>query len=229
MDCQPTSMVDKGDAGFGPRLHTLLLLIPTLLLLGSCTGSAPATTPPEVIGDKWPPAAPKHPERLATPLPSGADPLVWWKATFFDPLPPSIYPDQAMATLAHNLITQTNKARADNGLPAVSEDLLLDRVAQAHAVDQGIRDYWNHKNPEGMGSHDRVMAASGITVTAGAENSAVESIVAGDTAQVVITAFLNHPGHRELLLNPAVTKVGFGVYRYAPGEFTFVVQLLMAY
>jgi uncharacterized protein YkwD len=124
---------------------------------------------------------------------------------------------------------ETNRRRVDNGLLAVSEDKMLDRVAQAHAVDEATRDYWNHLNPEGMGSHARVMAASGITVTAGGENSAVSDSMGNQTAVQVIHSFEHHPGHRELLLSTAVQRIGIGLYQYAPGEQVHIIQLLMTY
>jgi uncharacterized protein YkwD len=208
-----------------PRFFAALL---AALLLTACSGS-PSTTPPN-LAPHWPPDNPAHPERLASPLPAGADPLVWWKATFFDTLPSEVYPDSYAAKVAASLIKETNKTRANNGgLPPVVEDPLLDRVAQAHAIDEATRDYWNHKNPEGMGSHARVLAASGITVTAGAENSSVSDTLNDVTAGTVVVSFLHHVGHRELLLNKDVRRIGVGIYRYAPDEQVHIIQLLMDY
>lgn len=219
------------DALAGGWLHNFQRLFAGLfgaLLLTACSGSGSPETIPGPI-THWPPDEPGKPERLATPLPEGADPLAWWKSTFFDPLPSSIYSDGYTAKVAAALIKETNERRADNGVQPVLEDNLLDRVAQAHAIDEATRDYWNHRNPEGMGSHARVLAASGITVTAGGENSAVADVLGSHTASQVIRSFEFHPGHRELLLNPDVQRIGIGVYQYAPDEQVHIIQLLMAY
>jgi uncharacterized protein YkwD len=201
-------------------------LILSAVLLASCTsGSAPEG--PQVGRPGWPPSKPRHPERLASAFTPGSDPLVWWKSAIFDSVPAGIYSDPGHAALARSVIVETNKTRAGHGLGAVSEEIVLDRVAQAHARDQAIRDYWDHKSPEGMGSRDRVKAASGIVVTVGGENSAVQS---GPTSGgSVVRSFELHAGHRELLLNTGVKRIGVGVYQYAPGEAVHVVQLLMDY
>ena len=198
------------------------------LLLTACSGPGSPAAPPN-LKPHWPPDNPRQAGRLATPLPAGADPLVWWKDTFFDTLPSAIYADAYSAKVAAALIMETNERRVDNGLASVFEDELLDRVAQAHAIDEATRDYWNHKNPEGMGSHARVLAASGITVMSGGENSAVADELSAHTANKVILSFEHHTGHRELLLSSEVERIGIGVYRYAPGEQVHIIQLLMTY
>src|SRR4051794_16890702 len=119
-------MVKANDARNSGGLHgwgRLFCLQLVALLLTACAGSSPA--PPQ-LAPHWPPDNPRQPERLATPLPAGADPLVWWKATFFDTLPAAIYSDGLSSKVAESLIEETNKVRADNAVGPVSEDPLLD-------------------------------------------------------------------------------------------------------
>ena len=224
-------MVKDNDGPFPAWLQAFRHCFPAILaamLLTACTGPGSPATPPD-LARRWPPDEPRQAVRLATPLPLGNDPLEWWKSTFFDTLPQSVYADSYSAKVAVALIKETNERRADNGLAAVSEDPLLNKVAQAHAIDEATRDYWNHRNPEGMGSRDRVLAASGIAVTAGGENSAVANSLDDRTAAVVVRSFEFHPGHRELLLSAEVQQIGVGIFQYARGEQVHIIQLLMTY
>jgi uncharacterized protein YkwD len=225
------SMVKDNDGPYAAWLQAFRHCFPAILaalLAAACTGPASPIAPPDLTR-RWPPDEPRQAARLTTPLPPGADPLVWWESTFFDTLPQSVYADSYSAKVAVALIKETNERRADNGLAAVSEDHLLSRVAQAHAFDEATRDYWNHRNPEGMGSRDRVLAASGIAVTSGGENSAVANSLDNRTAAVVVHSFEHHAGHRELLLSTEVQRIGVGIYQYGPQEQVHIIQLLMTY
>jgi uncharacterized protein YkwD len=154
------------------------------------------------------------------------EPLEWWRTNIFRALPAETYDNGSQAEAAAKLLEATNNFRADHGLAPVEPLSILDRVAQAHSRDQAIRDYWSHWTPEGLSSRQRIVAASGLTVITGGENSAIGNQQTHAPGQIVY-GWLTHRGHRELLLNPDVTHMGAGVYNYRSNEWTFYVQLLV--
>lgn len=193
-----------------------------ILALCACSGGGQTRV---LEGVWWPPEQPRHPERLVLTAPDEPDPLVWWRLNIESLVPPQIYSNSNQATLAEQIVEETNATRARYGLNPVERDERLDRVAQAHAIDCTTRDYWSHTTPEGLGSRDRIEAATGIKVKAGAENSSA-GIPGINTARQVVRGWELSPGHRALLLNPDVRYIGVGVYVYSADELEQYVQLL---
>ncbi|MEZ5338094.1 MAG: CAP domain-containing protein [bacterium] len=199
-------------------------LAAVLLVLCSACGSSGGTPPVQ----DYPPARPRHPERLSLALPGESEPLAWWAGNILSLVPDSIYPDSATAQQAGALAQETNRLRTEAGLSPVTSLPLLNRVAQAHAMDQAIRDYWNHRSPEDLGSRDRISAAGGERVLHGGENSAVA--YPGETSvERVVLNFSLHPGHRDLFYDPEVRFTGVGIYNFAPSEQVHYVQLLVSF
>lgn len=97
-----------------------------------------------------------------------------------------------------------NAARAQNGLPPVTEDRRLTQSAQSHAQDMQMNGFFSHTGSNGSSFSDRARAA-GYTC---ARN---ENIANGQrTAEGVVTAWMNSPGHRRNLLATNVTEFGIG-------------------
>ena len=174
----------------------------------------------------YPPEAPRQPERLRLLDPNITDPLQWWRVNIYNQLPSDTYSCDTQALCAGEVVAATNTVRASYGLPPVQPLPLLHRVAQAHAFDQGTRDYWSHHTPEGLTSWQRVQAVSELAVLSGGENSTIAN-PGSHTPSQVVQGWLRHPGHRELLLNPKVRYIGVGVYCHSSGEWMYYVQLMM--
>ena len=102
----------------------------------------------------------------------------------------------------------------------------LNKETIARESDQATRDYWAHSNPEGLGSRQRVLAATGRNVIEGGENSSI-GLSGAESAQQIVHGWLTHTGHRELLLNPDVRYIGAGVYQYSGSEPVHFTQLLV--
>lgn len=203
------------------RLLSRAILCIFLAHLLGCAGG-----PPGRIEPGYPPEEPRQPERLALVAPEITEPLEWWRVNILEALPATTYDNDSQAEAAAKLLEATNAIRLERGLAPVEPLPLLDRVAQAHARDQAIRDYWSHHTPEGLSSHQRILAASGLAVVAGGENSAIGNQETNTPGQIV-QGWLLHRGHRDLLLNPDVTHMGAGIYNYRSGEWTYYVQLLV--
>src|SRR5688500_17224648 len=113
------SMITNNDAALRARLQRFwssLQLVAAALCVSACSGGAPPAADIPSPG-RWPPATRRHAERLGAAFSPSSDPLVWWKTTLYDSLPDAVYPGTLELQVARALIKETNKVRADNGLP----------------------------------------------------------------------------------------------------------------
>ncbi len=118
-----------------------------------------------------------------------------------------------MVTAERALAARINLARHRRDLASLTPGAALAEAARAHALDMGRQGYFDHAGPDGTQPWDRVVHAGG-RVTALAE-----TIAAGlETADTVVEAWLESPGHRPLLLDPTVTTIGCGVAQADRGQ-----------
>lgn len=103
------------------------------------------------------------------------------------------------------LLDATNQARTERNVSPLQTDKQLSEAARAKAKDMVTRDYWSHTSPEGQDPWDFITNAGYSYQTAG-ENLAFG--FTNDTA--IVNAWLNSSSHRENVLNPSFTEVGFG-------------------
>ncbi len=103
------------------------------------------------------------------------------------------------------LLSATNNARAANGVAGLSLNSQLNAAAQAKASDMAARNYWSHNTPEG--SPPWIFDdAQGYAYLKLGENLATGFA----DEQATINGWLASPTHRENMLDPAFTEVGFG-------------------
>lgn len=119
------------------------------------------------------------------------------------------------------LTTLANADRADLGLPTLTEDPELDKVAQAKAADMAAKGYFAHVSPDGKTPWYWLDKADYPYTYAG-ENLAVDFTDSVDVEK----AWMNSPMHRTNILKQEYTHVGIGVARgmYEGKEVTFVAQ-----
>ncbi|MFZ3590760.1 CAP domain-containing protein [Bacillus sp. DJP31] len=109
-----------------------------------------------------------------------------------------------------DMITQvvqlTNQERQKNGLGALLGDYSeLQKAAQMKSDDMAQNKYFSHTSPT-YGSPFQMLKDLGIEYQVAAEN-----IAAGQrSAQEVVTAWMNSPGHRQNILNKEITHIGVG-------------------
>lgn len=103
------------------------------------------------------------------------------------------------------LLADTNTARAQNGFGGLNLNGSLNAAAQAKANDMAARNYWSHNTPEGNPPWVFV-SAQGYSYQKLGEN-----LAAGfSNEQSTIDGWMASPPHRENLLDPAFSDVGFG-------------------
>lgn len=109
--------------------------------------------------------------------------------------------------------------------------LFLRAAAQGHAEDMLKRGFYEHVTPEGVDPGQRISRAGYPFATYGENNNRVWGDPNGEPGRrelgEAVRSWMDSPGHRENLLNPAFREVGFGIPtgRYAPerGQTTMYV------
>ncbi|WP_200302690.1 CAP domain-containing protein [Streptomyces adelaidensis] len=104
-----------------------------------------------------------------------------------------------------------NEERAKAGCSPVAASSDLAKLAETFSEDMALRDFFDHTNPDGEDPWDRA-AALGITGLGG------ENIARGQaTAEAVMEAWMNSPGHKANILNCDFKTLGVGVHLGAGG------------
>ncbi|HVH76560.1 MAG TPA: CAP domain-containing protein [Stellaceae bacterium] len=115
----------------------------------------------------------------------------------------------------------TNRARAEYGDSSLSENPKLDEAAQLAANDMARNGYFAHVSPGGKTPWDWLQQ-SGYNYKYAGENLAVNF---GDT-EALQEAWMNSPTHKENILKPQYTEVGFATAQgmYEGQQTTFIVE-----
>ncbi|WP_017546271.1 CAP domain-containing protein [Nocardiopsis prasina] len=102
------------------------------------------------------------------------------------------------------VVTLVNDERAANGCGPLRVDDRLAAAAQEHSEDMAARDYMSHENPDGEGPGDRAQRH-------GYDSWGAENVAKGQTsAEQVMEAWMNSPGHRANILNCGLESIGVG-------------------
>lgn len=118
----------------------------------------------------------------------------------------------AQTLTAAGTLIQTNRHRAEAGLPALAANAKLANAAQAKLNDMFTKQYFDHIGPDGRGPADWVEDAGYAYIAVG-ENLALGNFE-GDAA--LVNAWMASPGHRANVLNENFIEIGIAV-----GEGTF--------
>ncbi|MER7910308.1 sigma-70 family RNA polymerase sigma factor [Streptomyces sp. NPDC096068] len=115
--------------------------------------------------------------------------------------------DSGHTSVEEQVIALVNAERAKEGCGAVTGNSLLAKAAQGHSDDMAARDFFDHTNPDGAGPGERVTATGYGWSTYG------ENIAMGQqTAEQVMEAWMNSPGHRANILNCSFKELGVGLH-----------------
>lgn len=98
-----------------------------------------------------------------------------------------------------------NKARTDAGLPKLSADATLFKVARLKAKDMVKNSYFSHTSPT-YGSPFKMMKSYGISYKVAGEN-----IAGNPSLQDAVTAWLNSATHKQNILSNSYNYIGIGV------------------
>jgi uncharacterized protein YkwD len=191
----------------GPREVTQTQVVPTSTtapLAKKDTPTTPVATPTKTVTTKTSTVTPVKTNGSLVPTTTVTE------KTVVAPGPlRSLTQVQNSSTLStQGVITYTNIERAQNGgLPALTENLFLDRDAQMKLDDMFTKQYFEHVSPTGVGPADLALATGYQYVVVG-ENLALGDFE-GDKG--VVTAWMNSPGHRANILNTHFREIGVAV------------------
>ena len=122
-----------------------------------------------------------------------------------DALPTAADPIECDANPRQAVLELVNAERTGQGLEPLVLDVRLWASAQAHTLDMTSGDFLSHTGSDGSSPGDRITAA-GYPWTGWSEN-----VAAGQTtAEAVVQAWMNSPGHRDNILRESSEHVGIG-------------------
>jgi hypothetical protein len=127
-----------------------------------------------------------------------------------------------LASVLPSVLTDlTNQARAANSLAPVTRSATLDAAAELAARDMASKGYFAHVAPDGTTPWYWLNQA-GYSYSYAGQNLAVNF----SDSENVQSAWLESPTHRENIMKPQYTEVGFGTATgyYQGQETTFVVE-----
>lgn len=127
--------------------------------------------------------------------------------------PSMIYPGQRLTiptmqsikSIESEVVRLVNIERSRQGLMLLTENWQLSRVARYKSADMAAKNYFSHTSPT-YGSPFAMMESFGIRYSSAGENIAYGQ----RTAQEVMNAWMNSPGHRSNILSPSYTQIGVG-------------------
>ena len=114
----------------------------------------------------------------------------------------------------------TNKMRREYGVHELKlEDVLRD-TARRHSDDMILRNFFSHNNPDGLSPEDRICIEHRRLIGITSENiwygSGYDPSGGNQIAEMVMTDWMNSPGHRRNILDPEFNHLGVGVSFKAP-------------
>jgi uncharacterized protein YkwD len=125
------------------------------------------------------------------------------------------------AALARLLRDATNLARMTHGCAPLVGDRLLEQAALQHAQRMRNLAFFAHQDPcDGKGLGERLDAVRAHALNWAGENLAL----CPPDAELTVRLWLDSPGHRSNLLDPAAVRVGQAAAR-APDGRVYWVQL----
>lgn len=114
-------------------------------------------------------------------------------------------PNASVSAIEQEILRLTNAERQKAGLAPLALDDNLMNSARAKSKDMSQNKYFSHTSPT-YGSPFDQMASFGVKYRAAAEN-----IAQGQrSAEEVVRAWMNSPGHRQNILTGSFTHIGIG-------------------
>jgi uncharacterized protein YkwD len=104
------------------------------------------------------------------------------------------------------ILASVNAQRKKAGVPPLRSNPLLDKAAQRHAQDMLARGYFAHESPANKTVRERAKEADYDWRAIG------ENIAEGQfSVDEVMRTWMNSPGHRRNILDPAFKELGVGI------------------
>ncbi len=115
-----------------------------------------------------------------------------------------------------------NEIRVEAGLPPLTPDAGLVKVARARSQDMAANDYFSHSPPDGC-NYVCLMDKLGVPHSWAGENIAWNSWDWSQTADVAVQMWRNSPPHMQNILNCHYQRFGTGVARAGDGKIYYTM------
>ncbi len=117
------------------------------------------------------------------------------------------------ALLESKIALYTNTERTRRGLTALVDNALLAMTSRAHSADMLARDFFEHENPDGCSSSCRATNAGYLWRMIGENLYMLEGFDFSpeETAAMIVSGWMESPGHRANILREGYTETGVGV------------------
>jgi uncharacterized YkwD family protein/spore coat assembly protein SafA len=129
-----------------------------------------------------------------------------------------------LASFETEVIRLINIERTNRGIPALTTNWQLSRVARYKSQDMIDKGYFSHTSPT-YGSPFTMMQSFGLRFSAAAENIAYGQ----RTAREVVTSWMNSAGHRANILSNSYTQTGVGAAKKANGTLYWTQMFMKPY
>lgn len=126
------------------------------------------------------------------------------------PPTPSQPPAAGLSAEERQMVDLVNQARQAEGLPPLTADPELSRVARIKSQDMVSKNYFSHQSPT-YGSPFDMMKKFGISF-----RSAGENIACNRSVQAAHQALLESPGHRANIMSRDFNRIGIGIVDGGP-------------
>ncbi|HEX7832413.1 MAG TPA: CAP domain-containing protein [Thermoanaerobaculia bacterium] len=118
----------------------------------------------------------------------------------------AIAADQSNAITPETVVERMNIERAENGLGPLKIDPRLAKAAEDRMRDMEEGGWWSHESPEGRSPF------VWLSVRAYDYEHAGENLAAGfETASLLMTSWMESPGHRANILSPNYDECGIAI------------------
>ncbi len=108
--------------------------------------------------------------------------------------------------LVNQVLALVNDRRTRIGLPEVTLNPVLTRMAEDYCREMIENDFFEHSSPSGEGPGERAYKAGYVFLAIG------ENLAAGqETAEQVVEEWMHSPEHREIILGTQWREIGIGV------------------
>lgn len=142
--------------------------------------------------------------------------------------PSLIYPGQKLTIPTVTTSSQesevarlVNVERAKAGLPALTLNWQLSRVARYKSADMANKGYFSHNSPT-YGTPFQMMENFGLRFSAAGENIAYGQ----KTPAEVMKDWMNSPGHRNNIMSRSFTEIGVGLAKNKNGVCYWTQQFM---
>jgi hypothetical protein len=132
----------------------------------------------------------------------------------------SLIDDGDVVPMQHHLLSLVNEERAEAGLSKLKLDQFACNVAQKHAIEMAENDFLSHWDRAGLKPYQRYSFAGGTDAT-GENDSAADYSKPIESDEMPFAVVRMHKamhdelppndGHRQTMLTPQHTHVGFGM------------------